>query len=304
MNASLQTDNADTDTPGHKLPDASGPPIILPHARQVVSSEGPVAQREYGQDVCVCIICHTRCPNNAALRKHGEKEDHRSYGCVCGETFKRLDVLKRHIASKNNVNEFVCPLCEHDEVPKAFSRADHRLQHLRTFHKIPAGRIPENFGSNFSHSHPAADSIASRQSTPRYPCLVPGCMRTGEFAYLQQIDLDEHMVLVHSAPQNGMLVLQGLGNPTPAWTNNSFQQSAYLQRVDMFSSDARQNAYLQPANTIEQDAQQAKSLQSNSTGNFWADWGFLRNSGSAEDLTPQPDEEFNMNFELDMNLDT
>ncbi|KAF2965064.1 hypothetical protein GQX73_g8524 [Xylaria multiplex] len=275
MNASLQTDNADADTPGHKLPNASDPPIMLPHARQVVSSEGPVAQRD-DQDVCVCIICHTRCPNNAALRKHGEKEDHRSYGCVCGETFKRPDALGRHIASKNNVNKFPCPLCE--QVPRAFSRADHRLQHLRTFHKIPAGRIPEDFGSNFLHSRPATESIVSRQSTPQYPCLIPGCMMTGESAYLHQIDFDEHMALMHSAPQNDMLALQGVVNPAPAWTNDGSQQ----------------NTYLQPANMIEQYAQQAEFWQPNPTGNLW---GFLENNAPTINLTPQPDEQFNMDFE-------
>ncbi|TGJ81316.1 hypothetical protein E0Z10_g7439 [Xylaria hypoxylon] len=288
MNASPQTDTSNADTPGHRIPDASGPPIILSHARQAASPEGPAAQGEYDQDVCVCITCHTRCSNNATLRKHGKDEDHHPYGCVCGNTFSRLDVLRRHIRSKNNVNDFFCPLCEHDETPRAFSRPDHLLQHLRTFHRIPAGRIPEHFGANFSHNRPAEDSIVPHQSMPRYPCPTPGCMRTGVLAFLQQTDLDEHVVLMHSAPQNAMFVQQGLDDPAPAptLTNEGIQQSAYLMPVEMFGQDAQQVRFLQPD-------------QLDPAGIFQADWGFLGNDVFAANLDLQPDEDFEMDFSLD-----
>ncbi|KAI0857755.1 hypothetical protein F4860DRAFT_527619 [Xylaria cubensis] len=236
--------------PDHKLPDTSShipqyvqPITTPPHARLAASPLESAVQRDFDQDVCVCIACHACCRNNTALRKHGAKENHRPYGCVCGGAFARLDALERHIASKNKVTRFYCPLCEQDET-KAFTRADHLPQHLRTFHKIPAGRIPRDFTSSLASDGAAEDLIPAPQ--PSFPCLIPGCIKTGEFAYLRQIDLDEHMALTHCAPQNGISVQQQLSNPAPTWTNFDFQQNA----ADMtFRQDAQQNDFLEPGPT-------------------------------------------------------
>ncbi|TRX90463.1 hypothetical protein FHL15_008632 [Xylaria flabelliformis] len=239
-----------TDMPDHKLPDTSShipqyvqPITTPPHARLVASPLGSAVQRDFDQDVCVCvcIACRTCYRNNTALRQHGAKENHRPYGCVCGGAFARLDALERHIASKNKVTRFYCPLCEHDET-RAFARADHLPQHLRTFHKIPAGRIPQDFTSSLASDGPAEDSIPAPQSF--FPCLIPGCIKTGELAYLRQIDLEEHMALAHCAHQNAIPVQQQLSNPVPTWTNFDFQQNA----ADLtFLQDAQQNGLLEPA---------------------------------------------------------
>ncbi|KAI1753082.1 hypothetical protein F4782DRAFT_546022 [Xylaria castorea] len=214
---SSNTDSSNTDMPGHN-----------------------------DQDVCICIACQTRCRNNTALRKHGAKENHRPYGCVCGDAFARLYVLGRHIASKNKVTKFHCPLCEYDETVKAFTRADHLPQHLRTFHKIPAGIIPEDFTSNLASDGAVEYSTPAPQSMTSFPCLIPGCMRTGELAYLRQIDLDEHMAFMHCAFQNDISVQQQLSNPVTTWTNHDFQQNADLPPVMTFGQDAQQNGFLQP----------------------------------------------------------
>ncbi|KAI1318282.1 hypothetical protein F5Y16DRAFT_392082 [Xylariaceae sp. FL0255] len=81
--------------------------------------------------------CAKPCSNDADLRKHGQQEGHRPYGCLCGSRFGRLDVLTRHIKSKINSNpEHPCPHCDRYQGSRAFQRYDHLVQHLRTFHKL------------------------------------------------------------------------------------------------------------------------------------------------------------------------
>ncbi|KAI0445674.1 hypothetical protein F4803DRAFT_559977 [Xylaria telfairii] len=217
----------------------------------------------------VCITCHTLCQNKTALRKHGANEDHHPYGCVCGSTFARLDVLERHIASKNKVTKYQCPLCEHGTA-KTFARADHLPQHLRTFHKIPAGKIPEHF----MLSDGAADEpIPPPRSMPSFPCSMPGCTKIGELAYLRQIDLDEHMLSTHCAIQNNMAVHQEPNNPLPTWTDNNFQPNVHLHPAMTFRQDAQPNGFWQPdlAGTHQVDEQ---LMGSDTFGDFLMGDGF------------------------------
>ncbi|KAI3320596.1 hypothetical protein HD806DRAFT_524623 [Xylariaceae sp. AK1471] len=288
----LSAPQTDADTPGHKLPDASDNipqgvrPIIASHSRQVVPPLRPAMQGEYDQDVCICITCHTRCQNNDALRKHGKTGDHHPYGCVCGNTFARLDVLERHIASKNKVAKFLCPLCNHDQVLKTFSRADHLPQHLRTFHKIPGGKIPEDFAASLAHDGPAAEDKMSFQPIPSFPCLMPGCMRTGELAYFRQIDLDEHTLLMHGTIRDDMHVQQGLDQLFPTWMNG-FQQNVYPQPSQIFQQDTQQNGF----------------PQLNPAGDFQTNAGFRGDDMFAGNQNFQLDDEFNFDFGLDFNFD-
>ncbi|KAJ3562279.1 hypothetical protein NPX13_g8622 [Xylaria arbuscula] len=235
---STQTDSDanSTDIPGHELLDASGPPINIPHARQHVFPLDPGTQHDHDQDVCVCIVCLTRCTSNAALRKHGLEQNHSPYGCICGEGFCRLDSLERHISSKNRVTRVSCQLCR-----KEFSRTDHLYQHLRTFHKIPTGRIPEDFNTTIN-THQDHGSTHP-QALPQYRCRVQGCMRSGELGFLRQIDLDEHMICMHNPLQNDMPIQQTPSNLTSTWTSNSLQQNHYPQ---MFGRDPYSTYELQP----------------------------------------------------------
>ncbi|KAI0518533.1 hypothetical protein F5B22DRAFT_644840 [Xylaria bambusicola] len=249
---SSQTDSnaSNTDTPGHEPLDAfRPPPTIGPHARQAVLPQDSTTQGPYDQDVCVCIACLTPFSNNATLRQHGKRECHRPYGCTCGDAFSRLDGLERHIASKNKVNRFPCPLCARDEAPKLFARADHLSQHLRTFHRIPAGKIPEEFNATTHHDD---QSSTCPQSLPQYPCQVQGCLRAGELGFLRQIDLDEHMICVHPATQHDMITQQALINPAPSWMGNDLQHDFHSSQ---FGLNAQWNYLLQPDPVVNYDVE-------------------------------------------------
>ncbi|KAJ2981338.1 hypothetical protein NUW58_g6712 [Xylaria curta] len=227
---SSQTDSNHADSPpGHKLP------VPRTISRDVSGrSNGPHARLVIDRDVCVCVACLTHCRNNDALRKHGDREGHHPYGCVCGDTFNRLDVLQRHIASGNNVNSFSCSLCEN---ARAFSRPDHLRQHLRTYHKIPAGRIPEDFAVG-----PACDAPAegSTPLPPSLPSSILGGTKVGELTYTQQMDLGEHTLYAHNVPQGGLRVQQGPIEPVSVWTNNP-----YMQPPEMLGQYPQQNGFWQ-----------------------------------------------------------
>ncbi|KAI1366343.1 hypothetical protein F5Y08DRAFT_327390 [Xylaria arbuscula] len=231
----IDSDADNTDIPGHELLDASVPPINISHARQLASPLDPGTRHHYDQDVCTCIVCLTSCSSNAALRQHGLEQNHSPYGCVCGEGFCRLDSLERHILSKNKVTRDSCPLCRKD-----FSCIDHVYQHLRTFHKIPTGRIPQDFNANTNQYR----GSAYPQPLPQYRCHVQGCMRSGELGFLRQIDLDEHMICMHNLSQtNNSPLQQARNNPTSFWMGNGLQQNDYPQ---MFWQDPYPNYGPQP----------------------------------------------------------
>ncbi|KAI0876376.1 hypothetical protein GGS24DRAFT_239021 [Hypoxylon argillaceum] len=226
---------------------------------------------------------------------HARRENggQRSVECICGGTFSRPDVLERHIASMNKVVKVSCPFCEHKDPPKTFSRLDHLPQHLKTYHKIPAGKIPTDFAANLASDDTAGESAPPippplpPQPTPFFPCLVPGCVKTGESAYLRQVDLDEHMHWAHGSRQDYMLIPQGLSDSVRTWANNGVQQNQYSQHVSMFGQDVQQNVFSQPV----------------SAGNFQADGGFMGSDAIIGDLSFPPYQRFDTNFEMDFNFD-
>ncbi|GAP92890.1 putative AMP-binding enzyme [Rosellinia necatrix] len=265
---------------------AEPPQLITLHARRFASGN---------RGACICIDCDKLFPNNAQLRSHGKREGHRPYACDCGHTCSQLDALDRHIASKNNVAKFTCPLCKHDKAPRAFCRADHLPQHFRTFHKISAGRIPKSFTAGPSHSSPVESPmpLPPPQYLPSYSCPVPGCNRRGELAYFRQLDLDEHLLMTHGIIQNGMFGQQGPGDPVMSWTGGGSQQNARLQPLQMFGGqDSWRNGPLQPA----------------LDGNTRAGEGFAVVETLFDELNnPQDmndyDIDFGINFEIDLNFD-
>ncbi|KAI0802326.1 hypothetical protein GGR55DRAFT_683420 [Xylaria sp. FL0064] len=279
----LLTGNVDADSPGHMLPDASVPPITLHHAREAVLPQDPAWQS--GQDVRVCVTCHLRCRNDTALRNHGEKEGHKPYGCVCGNKFSRLDILGRHIASKNKVTRFACPLCEYDIIPKTFTRADHLSQHLRTLHKIPAGKIPQLFGADLSHRDLQAEDLMHPQPVPQFPCLISGCPRTGRHAYLRREDLDEHMACIHCPRRN--YIQHGLSDVISTYTNYNFQRGAHVQS----------------ARRSQQDTQNILFQQLGLNGDVQAEGAFWGNGTPSRNMDLQQHEELNHNRGWDFNLD-
>ncbi|KAI0106998.1 hypothetical protein GGR51DRAFT_571248 [Nemania sp. FL0031] len=223
--------------------------------------------------------------------QHAPREGggHRPVECVCGSTFTRPDGLERHIASMNKIVKASCLLCQHDQPPKTFSRLDHLHQHLRTFHKIPAGRIPDDFAARFARDATTEECMPPQPPQPppqpmaSYPCPVPGCVKTGGSAYLRQIDLDEHMAWMHGPLQNDMPTQQGLTNPSISWANGGFQQNPFWQPAPIFGQ------YVQPG----------QFLQPHSTRHFRADGGYMGNDVFGRgDPNIEQNEEFNMDFEM------
>ncbi|KAI1300793.1 hypothetical protein F5Y03DRAFT_223947 [Xylaria venustula] len=206
-----------------------------------------------------------------------------TYGCVCGDIFSRVDALDRHILSKNKVPKADCSLCEEDDKPsKSFSRTDHLYQHLRTYHKIRAGRIPPWFGVDPSQRNPAEDSTHP-QPKPQFPCPEPGCPHTGEHAYHQQSDRPDHLAAMHYTPQIDMSFQQeprDLAVLAPTYTNNGLQQGAYSQVGQMLGEDVQQD-YILPASPA---------------GDFQAEGGFQEDFMSVENIAFQPNDDFNFDF--------
>ncbi|KAI0966003.1 hypothetical protein F4678DRAFT_309332 [Xylaria arbuscula] len=236
--------SSQTDGGSHRLPDTSAQPITVSHARVTASPRGST-----------------------------------TFGCVCGDTFSRVDALNRHISNKNNRPTTPCPLCKHDGSPKMFPRTDHLYQHLRTFHKIPAGRIPPEFGGDLTQ-HDSAEGSTHPQPMPPFPCPVPGCPNIGQDAYLRQRDLDEHMNWMHYAPLNNMSFQQGPRDLVPTYTNNGFQQDVYSHAGQVFGEDVQQDC-ITPADPA---------------GNFQAEGGFQEDFLSVENMPFQSYDDFNFGF--------
>ena len=81
----------------------------------------------------LCQVCFQSFPSNAELERHAQSLQHKAFGCKCGKTYARLDILKRHCDS---TPKFPCPHCNRYTGANAFRREDHLTQHLRTYHRI------------------------------------------------------------------------------------------------------------------------------------------------------------------------
>ncbi|KAI0403023.1 hypothetical protein F4802DRAFT_328767 [Xylaria palmicola] len=189
-----------------------------------------------GPDISVCIACQTLCANNASLCEHGKTKKHSPYGCICGGTFTCLYGLERHIASMNKVPKVLCSLCTCDEAARTFSRKDHLLQHLKSFHRIPSGKIPKDLFVDLAQDGPIKDA------NPAQPASTAG-------TFPLQRDLDQHMAPMHPASPNGMANQPGPTDPYAPWTGSAGypQDITYLLSTQMFSPEAQQASFFQPA---------------------------------------------------------
>ena len=83
----------------------------------------------------VCSECSLTFPAQASrsslsLIKHAAQSKHKSFGCICGNSYNRKDALKRHIISATGPQkDFCCRVCH-----RSFGRKEHLVQHLRGFH--------------------------------------------------------------------------------------------------------------------------------------------------------------------------
>ncbi|KAI1124742.1 hypothetical protein F5Y10DRAFT_284822 [Nemania abortiva] len=105
---------------------------------------------------------------------------------------------------------------------RAFTRADHVRQHLRSFHKHGGTRA--NAVSQAQRQETALMLAAEPQEQdlpdashlahppdsppPHFRCTIFGCPRVGPRGFVCEEDLNEHM-LIHAPPQNSMLYQPG-----------------------------------------------------------------------------------------------
>ncbi|KAI1318285.1 hypothetical protein F5Y16DRAFT_419059 [Xylariaceae sp. FL0255] len=189
----------------------SHPTNAVPHGRV---GHG---QRRHAES---CIECDQSYNANVLLRTHGQQTGHRPFGCICGRRFTRSDTLDRHIREQTNPDKkFLCNVCG-----DAFHRRGHLKQHLKHGHKqghdaseqlapnIEPTPLPEiqlalqglevaastTTMTAEQHLTPGFNllSIPGPQ-WPTTPCPVPGCGRYGQFGFLQQIDMHEHLMFFH-----------------------------------------------------------------------------------------------------------
>ncbi|KAI0202539.1 hypothetical protein F4808DRAFT_65576 [Astrocystis sublimbata] len=291
-------------------------PIIIPHTRQVVSTNlvPPKFLRLSDRDSvasCVCINCHINCRNDATLRKHGADEGHTPYGCVCGSTFCRLDALERHINSKNKVIKVQCSLCQEGEASRAFHRLDHLSQHLRNFHRIAEGKIPDEFAVSSEQDSAAENGLPRTQLLPSFPCPVLGCDKIGEQAYCRQQDLDEHIFFVHSPPA-GDASQHGPYNTLPDWTN-SFHQNTDLGPSMMFGQNMLHNYLFPGGMTAHYQIEGGyaggemsygyQNLQQELPRNFESNGAIFENDIFAYNQHEYPDDEPELNIPMDIAFD-
>ncbi|KAI1479543.1 hypothetical protein F4774DRAFT_425706 [Daldinia eschscholtzii] len=133
--------------------------------------------------------------HGSQLRKHGEKEGHKAYGCICGAKFTRLDALNRHISSKSpTAHRYKCKYCDDPQGAITFYRHDHLIQHFRVYHRISN----PNKLRRAKRATIAPSPQAPVLPMPPYPCPVPLCSKMGYDGYLRKVDLDEHVAVMHS----------------------------------------------------------------------------------------------------------
>ncbi|KAI0966956.1 hypothetical protein F4678DRAFT_263482 [Xylaria arbuscula] len=191
--------------------------------------------------------------NEAELRRHGQRERHRPYGCLCGARYTRLDSLERHVKEKTSRDRrYPCTLCKKYQG----LRPEHLKQHLRTTHKQgretveqpepqhwPQGEVEPSPAAEIQPKHhtqvttftpvehqtiPGLNTVAHQGTQWYAPCPVQGCGRVGPYGFLQEIDLNEHLVLFHG----GLSVMHHCSE-SDATPSGFYAKEAYTQSASM-----------------------------------------------------------------------
>ena len=165
----------------------------------------------------LCQVCILSFPSNAELERHAQSLQHKAFGCKCGNSYARLDILKRHC---DRTPKFPCPHCNRYTGANAFPREDHLTQHLRTYHRINNNNTTgddNNAPMQFNCTRPDCTQqqrsfeIKSQYTTHMrrvhnyspYPCLVQGCVKNGGKGYFRKSDWFKHSQEVHSIERLG-----------------------------------------------------------------------------------------------------
>ncbi|KAI1191225.1 hypothetical protein F5B17DRAFT_426871 [Nemania serpens] len=75
------------------------------------------------------------------------------FKCLCGQEFRKLRSLERHIRYYKLILKYTCPECNilsHDK--EEFTKQDHFLQHLRSFHKYGDSQLADFFARHPQYS--------------------------------------------------------------------------------------------------------------------------------------------------------
>jgi hypothetical protein len=187
-------------------------------------------ERLAGPGPNACLECHAVFPNVSQLRLHANEAQHSPFGCSCGKTFARLDVLNRHHDSLGvGTPKYPCSYCKRHRGKNGFRRRDHLLQHIRGYHKFeaedkvgqinnfrncssakvhvcPHANCPHHRGKSFWEL-PRTEQLRQKpfekqseytkhlkevhQETP-FPCTITGCDRSGPKGYVNEKALITH----------------------------------------------------------------------------------------------------------------
>ncbi|KAI2470356.1 hypothetical protein F4781DRAFT_430379 [Annulohypoxylon bovei var. microspora] len=178
----------------------------------------------------ICTECSKTFKTNDELRKHGAKERHDPYGCVCGTKFTRLDALNRHITTQSpNTPQYPCEYCYDRQGESGFNRLDHLAQHLKNYHRIETADKLLQSKPNESRV-PVATTMATvpmpfatsgpgifTPLIPTYPGAGIGCPAWGSNEYF---GFDEHQAMMNPYDVGSYPIVQN--NPDP--TMQQFQQ--------------------------------------------------------------------------------
>ncbi|KAI0855543.1 hypothetical protein F4860DRAFT_519718 [Xylaria cubensis] len=121
-----------------------------------------------------------------------------------------------------------------------------------------------------------------------FSCVEPGCFRSGQYGFLRQVDLDEHM-MVHTLLQGSMPYQLGPINPGALAMNNAFDQGQ--------GYNYQQVMVLQPAANFVDDSSYGINIAREQENNFpqyishgptncQAGYGMNNASGQENDFQP------------------
>ncbi|KAH7149770.1 hypothetical protein B0J13DRAFT_274484 [Dactylonectria estremocensis] len=117
-----------------------------------------------------CLECGKTCRTKSRLSHHGSTRRHSPFACTCGAKFSRLDVLFRHLKTKNNAQpQHPCPYCKRHRGKSAFHRKDHLKQHVEEYHKL-------EFKEHMPKTTPSAPASTRTPTGPwAFGCHIPEC---------------------------------------------------------------------------------------------------------------------------------
>ncbi|KAI1780678.1 hypothetical protein F4818DRAFT_13819 [Hypoxylon cercidicola] len=181
-----------------------------------------------------CAECNSQFPDLTTLEEHIQVQRHRRFKCSCGKNFSRTDPLKRHCASyRKDTEKFSCTFCKRHRGKHGFTRRDHLVQHLSSYHKFDPEEVekicPTNtfkFQKAFVCPHPGCEfnrydgkryiewselhtqKYLAKQSDyskhmkdthdeSPFPCREAGCERVGAKGYTRERDLIKHLAKQH-----------------------------------------------------------------------------------------------------------